>query len=74
MYEHIQGPEGNEEKNSLLGWGIVGPPLTCNEYFFLSLYIVLYHETAKIVLLITSKLYCKYCFQFLYDPLFSSCK
>lgn len=46
--------ETKEEKNSLLGWGIVGRPLTCNEYFFVSLYIVLYHETAKTVLLVTS--------------------
>ena len=70
MYEHIQGPEGNKGREKLLGWGIVGPPLTCNEYFFLSLYIVLYHETAKIVLLITSKLYYKYRSVFILPTIF----
>lgn len=38
----------------------MGRPLTCNEYFFLILCIVVYHDTDKIVLLTTSQLYDRY--------------
>lgn len=72
MNMHKDQKEIKEDKKSLLGYGIVGWPLTCNEYFFLNLYIVILirsgwywqdcfiNDTDKIVLLITSKLYYKY--------------